>query len=265
LSAGNSNGNQQPLSVKARLVLCGFVAAFFVYQPLAILVPPELPGAGPARKKKQHYKYTIAHNSFTSTARSSVLMHMSGFIAIQLKGTSHFPRAAIVPSLFGEKCNENMHSMLRDTGQQCSSAVTPQQLLKRLGDVATNMHEDSSGYFQAVCGRKDAHRDAVGANDSPVWRQRVSVHDVHDFVQLGITICTDLLRSEGFAPVLRKYPTFRKAYTALITLGKPSSSNSAVKWQWLIPPAATQVTPDCHAWCALCWLIGCVLSSMLRQ
>lgn len=226
---------EQPLSVSGRLVLCGFVAAFFVYQPLGILT------AG------KRFKYTLKHNSFTSATRSSVLMHVSGFIAIQLKGTHYFQSSTIVPEVFGEKCNENLHSMLRDVNQQHSSAVSPQQLLKRLGEVATEMHEDASGYFERVSGRKEAHRAATGDLDSLVWKQRATRQSVNEFVMLGISTCQDLLRKEGYAAVLSKYPTLRQAYTALITLTKPASSTSHVKWQWMLPPPASPEVMAIHA------------------
>jgi hypothetical protein len=91
--------SKEPLGVRSRLVLCGFVTAFFIYQPLGILLIGN------------KLKYTLKANSFTPAARSSVLLHMSGFIGIQLKGASHFPAARIVPEVFGEKCNENLHSL----------------------------------------------------------------------------------------------------------------------------------------------------------
>jgi hypothetical protein len=219
---------QRPLSVRARLVLCGFVAAFFVYQPLGILTVGK------------SLKYSLKLNSFTSATRSAVLMHMSGFIAIQLKGSSHFHCAEIVPEVFGEKCNENLHSLLRDPGQQCSAALSPQQLLSRLGEVATQMAEDASGYFESVAGRKEAHKAAIGDLNSPVWSQRVDAQAVHEFVSLGIATCQDLLRQEGYSDVVSKYPTLRQAYAALITLTKPSSKQSHVKWHWMLPPPPSE-------------------------
>jgi hypothetical protein len=221
--------SKEPLGVKSRLVLCGFVAAFFIYQPLGVLLIGK------------RLKYNLQVNSFTPAARSSVLLHVSGFMAIQLKGTSHFPSAGIVPEVFGEKCNENLHSALRDASQQHSAAVSPQQLLKRLGEVSTEMMEDASGYFRGVASRKEARRATAGDTDSEVWQQRVTRQEVHEFVMLGFSVCQDLLRGEGYAVVLDKFPTVRSAYTELINQTKPQSTNSQVKWTWLLPPPALKV------------------------
>ncbi len=212
-----------PLSVRARLVLCGFVAAVMIYQPLGIL------------HMGKRFKYTLKHNSYTSAVRTSVLLHVSGFIGIQLKGSSHFPDRPIVPEMMGEKLNENLHSMIRDAGQQRSSVVCPSQLVRRPGEVMTEMTEDASGYFTEVKNRKQTHKDITGDADHTVWKERVSELMVHEFVMLGVETCKSMLHAEGFSNVLRRFNNIRKAYTELLTFTKPGSS-CAVEWQWMLPP-----------------------------
>jgi hypothetical protein len=145
---------------------------------------------------------------------------------------------------------------MRDASQQHSATVSPQHLLKRLGEVSTEMVEDASGYFHGVASRKEARRATTGDTNSAVWQQRVTRQEVNEFVMLGYSVCQDMLRGEGYAAVLDKYPSVRSAYTKLIQLTKPQSTNSQVKWTWLLPPPALQA-------CCIHAFVCCNLADIL--